>query len=122
MKMYQKLSTALTARDNCIDSKNLKWEETWTNKINAIMKLAPDGSGFDAGTEIEKFDRNKIVFSTSYHHMNNLGYYTGWTEHTIVISPDWQGIHLKVTGRNTNNIKEYIADAFHSWLFEDVKE
>lgn len=50
-----------------------------------IIEALPSGSGFDAGTRIEKSSDFSVVFFTEYHHMNEMGYYDGWTKHTVKI-------------------------------------
>lgn len=86
-------------------------------------EFLPSGSGFDCGTEID-FDRSnlkRIVFVMSFHHMNEGGYYDGWTEHKITIIPDWVGVEFKsISGRDRNGIKDYIADTLLSCLHTEI--
>jgi hypothetical protein len=106
-------------------SSNADYQELAESRIEDLMKTAPSGSGFDAGTKFdyEKSFLNKLVFTTSFHHLSDNGYYTGWTDHMITVTPDFRsGFDLKVSGRDRNNIKEYIADTFHTWLSEEVGE
>lgn len=57
------------------------------------------------------------MFETSVHHMNPDGYYDGWTEHTVTVTPSFIGrFDLKVSGRDRNGIKDYIAEVFGSVL------
>src|SRR5882672_3309038 len=46
-----------------------------------VIEHMPSGSGFDAGTilDLEKSTGEKLVFITSFHHMNEHGSYDGWT-------------------------------------------
>ena len=93
--------------------------------IDSLMDSAPSGSGFDAGTEIDldRSNKNKLVFTTAFHHMDEFGYYEGWTHHEVIVKPDLRfGFEIKVTGRDKNEkgIKEYIADVFHTWLLEEI--
>ena len=48
--------------------------------------------------------------------MNEYGAYVGWTEHDVIVTPAFDGFNLRVTGRDRNQIKEYIGDVFHTWL------
>lgn len=100
---------------------------TWgANAKEAIETLTrdflPSGSGFNNGTkfDFDRSKRSKLVFHTSFHHMDENGYYDGWTDHTVTITPSFDGIEVKVSGRNRNDIKDYIADEF-ALLLEDVK-
>lgn len=116
MKVYQALAQATHGQFN----------ETWAaimmEKIEIIMQGAPSGSGIDAGTQIisEKCSREKLVFSADYHHMNENGFYDGWTEHQVIVSHDLIGLNLKITGKNRDDIKEYLTEVYHCWLTKEV--
>lgn len=108
MKVYQAIATAL--------------ESDMKDKITEIMAGAPSGSGFDAGTELDdKSTPKKLIFNTGYHHMNDDGFYVEWTDHAITITPGFNGLNLIVTGKNRNDIKDYIGDVFWNWLHEDYQ-
>ena len=85
----------------------------------------PSGSGFDSGTKFD-FDKstpNKLVFQTSYHHMNQNGYYDGWTEHTITVTPSLQfGFDAVIGGRDRNGWKEYAYEVVNGCLNEEVTQ
>lgn len=84
----------------------------------------PRGSGFDSGTQFD-FDKsksNRLVFNTEFHHMNSNGYYDGWTSHNVTIKPDLVfGFTIAISGRDRNEIKDYIADAFHHALSSELE-
>ena len=88
------------------------------------MDEAPSGSGIDTGTELdlEATNENRIVFTCGFHHMDENGCYDGWTEHKILIKPTFAGFDIRVTGRDRNQIKEYLADEFHNWLSKPLPE
>lgn len=83
----------------------------------------PRGSGFDCGTKIDR-DRSRadrLVLTTEFHHMNDVGMYDGWTEHTVAVKPSFLGLHdIHISGRDRNQIKDYIADIFDTCLRETV--
>jgi hypothetical protein len=89
-----------------------------------ISEYLPSGSGFDSGTsiDVEKTTEEKLVFSTAFHHMNDLGYYVGWTEHRVTVRPSFYGFDIKVSGRNRNDIKDHIAECFDYVLSEATGE
>ena len=121
MKVYEVLVRASHALNgkNCI----LEVQEQMEEKIASIMEKAPHGSGFDCGTEfiVEKSGRNRLVFVTEFHHMNDTGYYDGWTAHTVTIEPDLMtGINIRVSGKNKNDTKDYIGEVFGCWLAREV--
>jgi hypothetical protein len=85
--------------------------------------MLPHGAGFDAGTSLDESQSHadKVIFHTSFHHMNDAGYYDGWTEHTVTVTPSLiHGINLRVSGRNRNEIKDHIAESFDYILRSDV--
>lgn len=78
-------------------------------------ELLPSGSGFDAGTTLDETKSNgdKLVFNTSFHHMNAAGMYTEWTEHTVTVTPSLMfGRRIAVSGKDKNGIKAYIENTF----------
>jgi hypothetical protein len=83
-----------------------------------IRDRMPGGSGFDNGTTLDDdaTRTDKLVFRTAFHHMDESGGYDGWTEHTVIVTPAFGGFDIRVTGRNRNDIKAYIADTFHHAL------
>lgn len=123
--IYKILASLVQARINCIESNNTEWIDTHEETIEKIIKkYAPHGSGFDNGTTLDykKSTGEKLVFNTSYHHMNDNGMYDGWTEHIITVSPSLAfNFNLKISGRNRNDIKEYIHDIFHDFLTMEIE-
>ena len=113
MKLYTAIASAIGARARCSDD----WLARWDDRLDDIARnILPRGSGFDSGMKIdlEKSTAEKIVIHADFHHMNEGGYYDGWTEHTVTIRPSLQfGIDITVSGRNRNEIKDYIAETFH---------
>lgn len=121
-KIYVHIANMLCAIENCQQSNNREWEIRWNDALTAIEENAlPSGSGFDSGTTIDRDKSNatRIVLHTSYHHMNDGGMYDGWTDHTITIRPDFaSGFDMRISGRNRNDIKEYMYDVFRAALEE----
>lgn len=112
--IIQFIASTLVAHENCKRSNNVEWLARHTERLEAVEKLLPHGSGIDNGATIaiDASKRNHIVLVTSFHHMDENGYYDGWTEHTIVVTPSFDGICVDVRGRNRNDIKEYLAYTF----------
>lgn len=123
-KLVQILASTIDARLNC-----LKIGNDWAAKHKAMLEelarnYLPHGSGFDCGTKIDldASTGEKIVLTTSFHHMSEHGYYDGWTEHTITIRASLVfGYDLKIGGRDRNEIKDYIADAFRDALSAELE-
>lgn len=93
------------------------WKETHRRNILALVaEKLPSGGGFDNGTQLDldASTPDKLVFTTAFQHMSDHGYYDGWTEHTVTITPSFiGGVTVKVSGKNRNDIKDYIAEVFH---------
>ena len=90
-----------------------------------VKKHFPSGSGFDSGTIIvwDKCKHNKIALRADFHHMDDNGYYCGWSEHEVIIVPSFTfGFDLHVTGKNKRGIKEHIEDTMHYVLQKEVGE
>lgn len=119
-KLYQHIASRLAAIENCRKHGNSEWIDRHTEWIEDILKeKLPSGSGFDSGTLLnwERSTPNKLIFLTSFHHMDEHGGYDGWTEHEVIVTPDLaSGFNLRVTGRDRNGIKDYIGDIFADTL------
>lgn len=131
-KVYQAIASRVSAIVNCnatldnLSSANQacerasEWITKHTEKIEEIVKNhLPSGSGFDSGTkfEFDKSNPNKLVFKADFHHMDDNGFYCGWSEHEVIITPDFVGeFKMKITGRDRRQIKDYIGDTFHHAL------
>lgn len=95
------------------------------DQLAKLLEYAPSGAGFDSGTEldVDKSTGGRLVFTTSFHHMDDHGGYCGWSDHTIVVKPCLaNGFTLNVTGANKRDIKDYIGEVFHEWLNGEAEE
>ena len=117
--LYREFASRLKQLSNCIASGNTEWRNRTEADIEHLAKqFMPSGSGIDCGTTIDideclRHDGERLVFNTAFHHMNEHGFYDGWTEHTITVEPSlWCEFKLRITGRDRNEIKEYLDDAF----------
>lgn len=113
--LVSRIASTLAARENCRRTGNAEWEAKHSETLAAYAEILPSGSGWDNGTSIdENSTPNRIILSGSFHHMNDGGMYDGWTDHTIIVTPDLaHGFNMRITGRNRNDIKDYLADMFH---------
>lgn len=125
MKLYRELASLVRARLNCEEAGNKEWFEKHEARIKELVEnYMPSGSGFDCGTQLDLDESTpeKLVFYTDFHHMNEAGYYDGWTEHRITVRPSLAfGFTLTISGKNRNEIKDYIHQAFDCALDEEVK-
>lgn len=122
---YTAIAKALGSMKRCaVNGHSQEWEDRHANALKVLCDGLPHGSGFDSESELDldESTSDKLVFTTSFHHMNEDGFYCGWTEHTVILTPAFElGYHLKVTGRDVNQIKEYIAELFGSYLSEQIE-
>ena len=114
-KVYETLASFVEARLNSIAANNSEWQYRHGDTIHQIVRdLLPSGAGIDSGTKIDLDDSHggRLVFSCGYHHMNETGYYDGWTEHRIIVTPSFRGFDIRITGRNRNDIKDHLYQTF----------
>lgn len=118
MKVYQRIAELLIAIDNCENAGNWEWRDRHRETLYSIVRDGPSGSGFDNGTKLgDDSAPNRLVFDTAFHHMDEHGSYDGWTEHRVIVSPSLAfGFCVRVTGRDRNEIKDYISIVFNEWL------
>ncbi len=112
-KVYQAIASAFTAYQNCIKSGNAELQAKHMERIELLVReWLPSGSGWDTGTKFDGGTSDKLIFTGSFHHMNESGMYDGWTDHTVTVTPAFDGINIKISGRDRNQIKDYLADLF----------
>lgn len=131
--LYVALARNLIAVRNCEKSGNAEWLARHRERILRLVKQhMPSGAGFDNGTAIDLDESmpstasgrvEKLVFRTAFHHMNEVGMYDGWTEHTVTVRPSLAfGIEISISGRNRNEIKDLIHESFDTTLRSEVSE
>jgi hypothetical protein len=143
--LYQELARLVDARLNCAEKmgrlnpnavsadipmveneyhQTKEWFEKHGEQIKQLVAdFFPSGSGWDCGTKIDldNSHADKLVLYGDYHHMNDGGFYDGWTSHTLTVTPSLCfDFHLRVSGRNRNEIKEYLAEMFESALHTEI--
>ena len=123
-KIYQELSVAIQARKNCQQSNNVEWFDRWTERIADLSELLPSGSGFDNGTKVDldASHADKLVLHTAFHHMHESGMYDRWTDHTVIVTPSFRGINMRITGRDYRGIKDYMREEFDIALCQDAPQ
>lgn len=109
------IASTIQARKNCQASGNAEWLDKHDDMLRWIEKnLLPSGSGIDRGTKIDddasRFDH--VVLTFSFHHMDENGYYCGWSDYKCVITPAFDGIDCRIVGRDRNMIKDYLGETF----------
>jgi len=124
-KLYQEIASTIVARLNCIERNNTEWCDKHEERIlKLVADYMPSGSGIDCDTKIDldKSDNKKLVFFAEFHHMNDGGYYDGWTAHYIHVTPSFDDIDLRITGPDRNEIKDYLHETFHYALTQEIEK
>ena len=130
MKVYEALASAVLS--SC--TPNELHRENWEDKAERLTKeLMPSGSGVDSGTKLlwEKMHskgkwNGKLVFKADFHHMDENGYYDGWTEHVVTVKPHLVfDLTVTISGSDRNMIKDFLRDLFYCVLtavYEPIKK
>lgn len=125
MKLYQKIAQHIE-HGIAIEFNPAKYptaQEIFDKTEEQIKNALPSGSGFDDKIRVDYKNSkpDKIVLIANFHHMDDNGYYDGWSYHNIIITPSlsWS-FNLRITGQNRRDIKSYIADCAHHFLNEEV--
>lgn len=127
MKLYQRLALLLDAYLRSKKRGNTEWANNHHETIQALCKEhMPHGSGLDLGAFtpmlVGESHAEELVFRADFHHMNEHGFYDGWTEHKVKVRSSLAfGFVLQVTGRDRNGIKDYIEEIFHEALNKEVE-
>jgi hypothetical protein len=123
-KLYSRLASLIDSAARCDQTGNTEWSTRHRQAMRDLVKEhMPSGSGFDAGTTLDEDSSTpeKVVFDTSFHHMDEMGGYDGWTDHKVVVRPSLaHGFTTKVSGRDRNEIKDYIGEMFDLALKTEV--
>lgn len=114
--LYQQFATSFTAYQNCIKDENndSPWEHIWECVINDMTRYhMPRGSGFDGGVDLSlrESKEDKLVFYTSYHHMDEHGSYDGWSDWRVTVTPSLQfGYKIRAVVINGRRVKSWDRD------------
>ena len=124
MKVYQALANAILAKQNCEKSGNKEWSARHFARIGNIMRnTAPRGSGIDSGTAFRHDSTEELLlFSFSYHHMDEHGSYSHWTDHLVMVKASlWAGIRIFISGGEDESVgvnAEWVdVPAYRTWYF-----
>lgn len=121
--LYKIIASLIGAIRNCEESGNTEWLDKHTERLEWIARnKLPSGSGIDRGTRIDTKASapDRVFLMTAFHHMDDAGSYDGWTEHTITITPSLAfDFLLKVSGRDRNDVKEYLVQLYQNALIEE---
>ena len=114
------LASTIQARLNCEQRPaNAQWFQRHSDRIdNICSELLPSGSGIDQGVKVDlvRSTGEKVVLLVPFHCMDPNGFYDGWRDFVVTITPSFDGHNIKVSGRDYHGLKEYLADLFSETL------
>lgn len=118
------IARTVQALQSCEESKNMEWITKHSEKLDLLDTYLPHGSGIDTYCKVdrEKSNFEKVYILCEFHHLNENGYYEGYTDHKIIVTPNFDGIALNISGKNKNQIKDYLYDLFSYELQKEIVE
>jgi len=125
MELYKEIAETIQARLIVLKNNNQEWINKHELKLGELQYMLPHGSGIDGDNAInlDKSTGEKIIIETAFHHMDENGFYDGWTEHKLIITASLiYGLHIKITGFDKNQIKEYLHELFYRVLTTEYKK
>ena len=129
-KLYTAIAHTLQAIENCKKSPNRENAEYWiivhSESLNHLVNnYMPSGSGIDSGTNLDDSSSpTKLVFTFSYHHMSENGYYTHWSDHKCIVTGSLiSGIDIRITNvrKSDYDLSDYLWQTFESALNQNVE-
>lgn len=124
-QLYKELASRIQARHNCQKSNNTEWFGKHTDVANAMLRELPHGSGIDGEwrLDFDKSNGEKVILYGEYHAMDDNGYYDGWIDFRVTITPSLQfDFNLSITGNfgKYQDVKDYLYDILRTALEETV--
>lgn len=124
-KLYRQIASLIDARLRCEKTGNVVWHREHEKRLDEIaMNCLPHGSGIDNGTtiDLDKSTGEKIVINSSYHTMDENGYYGPWIDFTVTVTPSLiSECRLNISGRfgQDQDLKDHLCDVFDDCLNQD---
>lgn len=121
--LYREIASTLEALHLCQKAGDRQeWVEKHTSRLLEMEKMLPSGSGIDSGCKIDfSSPKGKIVIVSSWHKMDENGFYDGWRDFTVTVSPSLlQDFELTIRGKGPGDIKDYLFETFDFALHQQV--
>jgi hypothetical protein len=85
--LFQQIARAVDARRSCIEHHNDEWIGRWEARLDAMVLELPRGGGFDdyPKLDLDASTGQSLVFTGSFHKMDDIGMYDGWQDYTITV-------------------------------------
>ena len=89
MKLYQKIIQTTKALESCEEKGMIEAYNNHYDRLQDIHKnYLPSGSGFDGQMNIESATDSKLIIRFDWHILNNNGYYDGWLDLLLIVTPN----------------------------------
>jgi len=116
--VFQEIAQGIRIVNSTTSADDIK--SSWRAYLSDIVdECFPHGSGIDNGNSIDfdKSSSDRIVINSSFHCMDENGFYCGWYDFSVTVKPSLQfRFDMKIQGRNScldrNNLKEYIYEIY----------
>lgn len=93
------------------------------------MEKIPHGSGIDGDWRVTRTKSGKWKFSNFYHGMDEVGYYDGYADFSIIVDPfDSGDFRITFHGGGFRHkswfygLSEYFGDMFAEWIHSCILE
>ncbi len=113
--LFRAIVSTLSAMENCRKNGNEAWLTKHESDLEWMESQLPSGSGIDSGCRIDREQSNdkRLVITFGFHHMDENGYYCGWSDYKCIVTPSLEfGHDIRIVGRDKNGIKDYLGDTF----------
>lgn len=124
-KVYELFATVLHGYGVAVQCNNPQFQEIHRRQINELeQRFLPSGAGFDNGCTIDlkKSTPERLEILTHFHHMNSGGFYDGWSDHRVIVTPSLLfGFKLEIQGEDRNDVHEHIEQTFSEMLGMEAK-
>ena len=124
--VVQLIASTLSAYHNCQKTGNTEWLLKHDRALEAIVKsYMPSGAGIDNGCHLQfNLSRpDRLLFIFGYHHMNEYGSYTRWTEHLVTVKPSFlYGVVLTFSNLHDRYLRDYFYETFSEALLKRLTE
>lgn len=133
--MARAIAQTAQALENCRKSGNTLWAQRHQEYLDQLAEALPRGAGIDSGTSIDEItSRDHIRLNVPFHAMNQNGYYVGWLQFTLNITPAFDGIDVEILidaddldpeeydDLDVNGLMDYLAELYQDELTKEAPE
>ena len=119
MKLYQKIIQTTKALESCEEKGMIDAYDNHYKTLQNIHKnYLPSGSGFDGEMNIESATDSKLIIRFDWHILNDNGYYDGWLDLLLIMTPNLSNnFDMKIKWYTNGNDKRKVEK--YKSLIED---